>query len=91
VPPERQVLGQGRKLCAVAGFSFADPARDFIELIDLFQAGQHRHALGALDAMQTRVVVAAFHDRGTKRFRQNVVQKRNVFVDQLFLQVLGAG
>src|SRR5258708_31911258 len=82
VAPERQVLRQGRKLCAVAGFSFADPARDFVKLIDLFQAGQHRRTLGALDAMQTRVVVAALHDRGAKWFRQNVVKERDVFVDQ---------
>jgi len=41
--------------------------------------------------MQARVVVAAFHDRGAKRFRQNVMQKRDVFVDQLLLQILGAG
>src|SRR5258707_11816394 len=75
VTPERQVLRQGRKLRAIAGFSFADPMRDFVKLIHLFQTGEHRHALGALDAMQARVVVAALHYRGAKWFRQNVVQK----------------
>jgi len=80
-----------KKFGAIAGLGFADPTRDFVKLIDLFQAGEHGHALGALDAMQTRVVVATLHDRRAKWFRQNVVQKRNVFVDQLLLEILRAG
>src|SRR5712692_11088965 len=90
VSPKRQVLRQGRKLRSITGFSFANPTRDFIKLIDLFEAGEHGHALGALDAMQTCVVVTALHGRGAKLLWQNVVKKRNVFVDQLLLQILCA-
>ncbi len=41
--------------------------------------------------MQTRIVVPSLHHRRAKLCRQRLLKKRNVFVHQLLLQVLGAG
>src|SRR5437016_1327658 len=66
VSPERKILRQIGKLGAIASFSLRRPTKDFVELIDLIEAIQNGRAVGALDAMQTRIVVAAFHHCGAK-------------------------
>ncbi len=91
VSPERKILRQAIELCAIAGLCFSDPTKDFVEVIDLVEAFQHGHAFGSLDAMQAGVVVPSFHDGGAKLRGQHVLKKRNVFVHQLLLQILGAG
>src|SRR6266404_3065889 len=88
MPPERKILRKIRKLGSVARFCFGAPTKDFIKVIDLIEPFQDRPAFSAFDAMQTSVVVAAFHDGGAKLCRQNVLKKRNVLVHQLLLQVL---
>src|SRR3954470_5431089 len=80
VSPERQVLRQVGKLCAVAGFSFGGPVKHFIELIDLVQALEHRRAFSAFDSMKTRVIVPTLHDGGAEFRRQNILKERDVFV-----------
>ena len=76
---------------AIAGFSLRDPAKDFIELIDLVEPIEKRRTLGALYPVQTRIVVSSFHYRRAKLCRQSLLKKRNVFIHQLLLQILGAG
>src|SRR2546421_9485767 len=56
VPPERKILRQVRKFSPVARFGAGDPVKYFIKLIDLFEPFEKRHALSALDPMQTDVI-----------------------------------
>src|SRR5437763_2808571 len=85
VPPKRKILRQVRKLGAIARFSLRNPAKNFIKLIDLIHPFENRRTVGALDAMQTRVVVAALHHCRPKLRRQYLMKKGNVFIDQLLL------
>jgi hypothetical protein len=66
-------------------------SRFLLEIIDLVESFQHRRRLRAVEAIETNVIAAAFHVRGRETFRQNALEKRNVFLHQLFLEVFRAG
>src|SRR5207245_8037906 len=88
---EWKIFGKIVQLGTIASLGLSDPSTDLIEMIDFVEPFERGHALGSLDAMQTGVVVTAFHHCRAKLLRQNIEEKRNVFLEQLLLQVLGAG
>ena len=52
---------------------------------------EHRLAIGVVDLLAAGEIGAALHVADLQRAVEMLLQKRNVFVEELLLQVLGAG
>ena len=93
--PERARLRHGHQFGAVPGRRKFFPARDFGEMIDLFQSAQHRIRREVVELLAAQIIAPSLHvadvqlalSIGEKR----LLEKRNIFVEELFLQVFGAG
>ena len=64
-------------------------SRDLYDV--LVEPIEKRRTLCALYPMQTRVIVPSLHHCCAKLCGQRLLKKRNVFIHQLLLQILGAG
>src|ERR1043165_1261856 len=91
VTPERERLRKVRELGPIAGFTISRPVTDLVEVIDLVEAFEYRRRLGARETIQAEVVAAALHVSGRERFREDALEKGNVFLHQLLLQIFSAG
>ena len=91
VAPERKILGQVRQLGAIAGLSSLRPVRYFFKVIHLIEAAEDRRVSRTMKPLQAKIVVAALHVGGSEFLGHDALEKRNVFLHQLFLQILGAG
>src|SRR5687767_10194800 len=61
-----------------------------IKVLYLIKAFQDRRTLRAPQATEADVVVSSLHVSGFETFRQHALEKRNVFLHQLFLEILGS-
>ena len=91
-------LGPGRggfrerlDLGPVTGFGVLFPLADDLEIGNLFEPGEDRLPLGVVDLLAAGVVGPALHVGDAQLVGEVLLQERNVFEEQLFLQVLGAG
>ena len=62
-----------------------------IEVINFIEAFEHRRTFRAPQPMKADVVVSSLHVSGFETLRQHALEKGNVFLHQLFLEILGAG
>src|SRR5687768_5533736 len=60
-----------------------------IEVVNLIKTFQDRRTLRATQATKADVVVSSFHVSGFETFRQHALEKGDVFLHQLFLEILG--
>src|SRR6185369_13748080 len=65
--------------------------RHFLEVINFVEPFEHGRRLSTRETVETDVVAAAFHVGRREGFRQHLLEKWNVFLHQLFLQILRAG
>ena len=84
-------FGQRLDLGAIAGGGGLLPFADDLKVGDFFQAVQNRLAIGVVDLLAASEVGAAFHVADLQGPVEMLLQKRNVFVEKLLLQILGAG
>src|ERR1043165_8910753 len=89
--PERERLRQVRELRAIAKLGLLGPVTNVVEVIDVFQPVEYGRGLRAREPVEAKVVVPALHVSGFEGFGQDALEKRNVFLHQLLLQVLGPG
>ena len=93
--PERAGLGKRRQFGAVAGLRRLLPGRDRAVLFDLFQAAQHRLVGQVVELLAAQIVVAPLHVADVQLAfavgKKRLLEKRNIFVEELFLQILGSG
>src|SRR4051812_5932590 len=61
---------------------------DLIEVINFFQPFKDRRRLSATESIQTDVITAPLHVGCRKVFRKNALEKRNILLHKLFLQIL---
>ena len=93
--PEQAGLGQFRQLGAVAGSSRLLPGGDGAILLDLLHAAQHGLIREVVQLLAAQIIIAALHvaDRKARAGRstvQRLLQKRDVLVEKLLLQILRA-
>ncbi len=69
VSPEGKVLRQIRQLCAIPYLGSLDPMTDLFEIIHLIETVENRRVSGAMNPLQTDIVVATFHVRGFEILR----------------------
>ncbi len=64
-------------------------------VFDLFETAEHRLVRQVVELLATEIVVTSLHVADVQLAsavrKQSALQERNVFVEELFLQVLGAG
>ncbi len=84
-------FGQRLDLGAIAGGGGLLPFADDLKVGDFFQAAQNRLAIGVVDLLPAGEVGAALHVADLQRPVEMLLQERNVFVEELLLQVLGSG
>ena len=100
--PERAGLGKFGQFRAVAGRGRLLPRGDGAVLLDLLQPAEHRLVGKVVEFFAAQIIVAAFHVADGKPSvrtiaartcfsKQRLLQERNVLVEKLFLQILGAG
>ena len=83
-------LGEAGDLRAVAGGGVALPGADDVELADLFGLAEQWRGLQRIELLLADVVAAALHGADLE-WSQERLKERDVFEEELFLQVLGAG
>ena len=76
---------------AVAEFGGLFPVADDLKIGDFFEAGEDGFAIGIVDFLAAGVVVAALHVADAQGTREVLLEERNVFEEELLLEVLGAG
>ena len=85
-------FGQRLDFRAVAELGGLLPLADDLEIGDFFEAREHRGSCRhVVDLLPAGVVVAALHVADLQRPREVLLEKRNVFEEELLLQILGAG
>ena len=89
--PEAEIFRQIAQFAAVACLRLKGPATDLFEVADVVESVEDRLMFGLCDAIKTGVIRTAFHIRGRKFRRQDLLKERNIFVDKLFLQILCTG
>ena len=85
--PFRQVLDRGPIAAVGAFFPLAQDGK----VGDLLQALQDRLLLGIVELLAAQVIRPSLHQTGVDAAREKLLQEGNVFVEKLFLQVLGSG
>ena len=88
--PQVAVLRQLGQFGAIAGLGRLLPVADDAELVDLFQSVQHRLAGEVVKLLAAEIIAAALHVADAQ-LAQVLLQKGNVFVEELLLQRLGSG
>ncbi len=88
--PSGARFGQRLDLGAVAGLGGLLPLADDAEVGDFFQALQDWLAFRIVNFLAAGVIATTLHVAGAQR-PQMLFEKGNVFEEELFLQVLGAG
>ena len=89
--PRGAGFGQRLDLGAVARGGGLLPLADDLKIGDLFQAAEHRFAVGIIDLLPAGEIRTAFHITDLKGPVEMLLQKRNIFVEELLLQVLRSG
>ena len=72
------------------GSPVAKPLANLSKMINFADAFEYRLVIGFCDLVYAGVVRTPFHIRGGKFRRQNLLQKRNVLLHQLLLQIFRA-
>lgn len=92
--PKGTGFGQGGELRAVSSLRGLLPRCDGAVVLDFVQAAQDRLIGQVVELLAAKIVVAAFHvadvQLGVAVRKKCLLQKRDIFVEELFLQVLGA-
>src|ERR1700685_1165865 len=92
--PERAGLGQFRQFGAVSGLRRLLPRGDGAIVLNLLQAAQHGLAGQVVELLAAQIVVAPLHVADIQApltvGKQRLLQKRNILVKELLLQVLSA-
>src|SRR5204863_9258445 len=93
--PERAGFGQRLQFGAVSSGGVLLPRGNRAILLDLFESAQHRLARQVVQLFAAKIIVASFHIADAKfavALRVNrLLDKRNVFMKELLLKILGAG
>ena len=89
--PRRGAFGQGPDLGAVAGFGGLLPLADDLEIGHFFETFEDRLLPGVVDLLAAGVVVPSLHVADGQVAAQVLLEERHVLVEELLLQVLGAG
>jgi len=89
--PKRQILRQVGKLRAVARLRSAGPFTNLVKIVDLIYAVEDRLVVSLVQAIEARVIIAAFHVSRGEFIRQDLLKERNVLFHQLLLQVFSSG
>ncbi len=93
--PERAGFGKRRQFGLVPGLRDLFPGGDGAVVLDLLQSAQHGLIGKVIELLAAQIVVAALHVAdfelafavGEKR----LLEKRDILVEELFLQILGSG
>ncbi len=93
--PQRAGLRQRRQFRAVTGLRRLLPGSDGAIVLDLLQSRQHRLVGQVIELLLAEIVVAALHVADIQLAiavrEERLLEERDVFVEELFLQILGAG
>ena len=93
--PERARLRHGRQFGAVPGRRKFFPAQDFGEMIDLFQSAQHGIRREVVELPAAQIIAASLHVADVQLAlaigKKRLLEKRNIFVKELLLQVFCTG
>src|SRR5262249_2056550 len=89
--PSRALLRQRLDFGAVAEFGGLFPFANDLEVGGFLEAGQDRLPVGVVDFLAAGVVAAAFHVTDLKWTVEMLLQKRDIFEEELLLQILGTG
>src|SRR5581483_9916673 len=92
--PERAGLRQIGEFGAIAGLGGLLPGSDGSILLNFIKAVQNWLVRKVVQLLATEIIVAAFHVADAERAiaigKERLLEKWNIFVKQLLLQVLGA-
>src|SRR5208337_52882 len=87
--PQRARVGHARQFGAVADGRELLPTRNFGEMIDLLQAAQHRISGEVVELLAAQVIAASLHVADVQLVlairEERLLQKRNIFVEELLL------
>src|SRR6266446_5973307 len=89
--PKLRIVGQKRKLGAIAGFRQLGPILNLTERIHLLNALKNRLVGNLMQLGATQEIRAPLHDCYFQLGCKVLLQKRNVFLIELLLQRLGGG
>jgi hypothetical protein len=93
--PERTGLRQFREFGSVSSLRGLLPRGNGAIVLNLFQATQHGLIGKVIELFAAQVIVAPLHVTDVQPARavgkQRLLEKRNILVEELLLQVLGAG
>ncbi len=89
--PGCTLLGQRLDLGAVAELGGLLPILNDLEIGELFEAGQDGLIVGVVDFLAAGVIAASLHQANLQRAIEMLLQKRDVFEEELLLEILGAG
>ena len=93
--PERAGFGQRREFGTVAGLRHLLPGGDGAVVLDLLQSAEHRLVGEVVELLAAQIVVAPLHVADVQLAfavgKKRLFEKRDILVEELFLQILGAG
>src|SRR5262249_17135193 len=82
-------FGQRFDVGAISEFRGFFPSADDLEIGQLFQAREHRLLFSIVDFLAARVIAAALHVADIQWPREMLLQERNIFEEELLLEVFG--
>ena len=93
--PNRACLGQFREFRAIPGARGFLPCGDGAVVLDLFQSAEHRLAGQVVEFLTAQIIVAPLHVADAELSiafgKQRSLQRRDVFEEELLLQILRSG
>src|SRR4030095_22715 len=89
--PDRRILGNIRKLAAVAGFAGARERDDLRQMTRVFARRQPPLGRRALEMVVADIIGAPFEERERDRHAERVADQRKVALEELILQGFGPG
>ena len=89
--PDRRILRHVRQPALVARVADLGVLLDPAQMLDVFARLEHAVRFGARQMVVAQVVRASLEQRHRNRRLQRIAHHRQVFLEQLVLQVLGAG
>ena len=94
--PESARFRQARDLRAVTRLGMLFPFRNGLVLLDLGEFPEDRLIFEVIELLPTEIIIASFHVTDAqltfngRSGEQNLFQKRNIFIEELLLQILRA-